>query len=56
MSLFSGAGIRQLDTSSLTEFKKVMIVSLLENFEQVINEYGLNNILMQTMYKSAELH
>ena len=56
MSLFSGAGIRQLNTSSLTEFKKVMIASLLEHLEQVMTDYGVDNILVQTMYKSAELH
>ena len=56
ISLFSGAGIEQLNHPSLIGYKKVMIASLLENFDNVLQEYGLENILVQSMYKNAELH
>ena len=55
-SLFVGAGIKELDKPSLIGFKKVMIASLLENFVNVITLCGIENILVQMMYKQAELH
>ena len=55
-SLFAGAGIQELNKPSLIEFKKVMIASLLENFEKVLDGYGTHNVLVSTMYKQAEIH
>ena len=55
-TLFSGAGIGELDKPSLIGFKKVMIASLLENLENVINCCGINDVLVQKMYKAAECH
>lgn len=50
-----GAGINKLDKLSLIEFKKVMIASLLENFENFITHCGIENILVQMMNKQADL-
>ena len=55
-TLFSGAGIGELDKPSLIGFKKVMIASLLENLENVMNCNGTNDVLVQKMYKAAEMH
>ena len=54
--MFSGAGIGELDKPSLIGFKKVMIASLLENLENVMNCNGTNDVLVQKMYKAAEMH
>ena len=55
-TLFSGAGIHELDKPSLIGFKKVMIASLLENLNNVLNCNGTNDVLFQKMYKAAETH
>ena len=55
-SLLEGAGIDALDKPSLVKFKKVMIASLIENFNNVLKQYGENDILVSTMFKQAELH
>ena len=55
-TLFSGAGIAELDKPSLIGFKKVMIASLLENFDNVLNSCGINDVLVQAMYKDAEIY
>ena len=55
-TLLDGAGLDRLDEPSLIEFKKVMIASLLENFSNVLKEYGDKDILVTTMYKTADLH
>ena len=33
-----------------------MIASLIENFNNVLKQYGENDILVSTMFKQAELH
>ena len=55
-SLLLGAGIKELEQPSLIEFKKVMIASLLENFEKVLSYNGKDDVLVSAMYKQAELH
>ena len=54
--LLEGAGIDALDKLQLVEFKKVMISSLIENSNNVLNQYGENDILLLTMFKCAKLH
>ena len=33
-----------------------MIASLLENFNNFLNFYGMNDVLVQAMYKDTEIH